>query len=70
MAELTYHQMSAQHIRRLAQSNSPEPVALVQQVQDTEQSRRQQALAEIQALERQRLGLSVPDQDGEHPQQQ
>lgn len=79
MAESTYHQMSVQHIHHLAQSNSPEPVALVhqqqaageqptyppledmaQQVQDTEQYRRQQALVTIQALEQQRLGLIHP----------
>lgn len=69
MAESNYQQMSVQHIRRRAQSNSPEPVDLVhqqqtageQQVRDTEQSRQQQALAEIQALEQQRLGL-IPQQ--------
>ena len=62
MAESTYHQMSVQRIRRREQCNSPEPVALVHQpalvsMQDTEQFRRQQALVEIQDLERQRLVL-------------
>lgn len=33
MAESTYHQMSVQHIRHLAQYNSPVPVRLVHQQQ-------------------------------------
>jgi len=70
MAESTYHQMSEQHIRRRAQSNSPEPVALAQQVQDMEQYRQQQALVAIQDLERQRLGHTMQDQAGAQHQQQ
>jgi hypothetical protein len=76
MAESTYHQMSVQHIKYLEQSNSPVPVALVhqqalaQQVQDTEQSRHQQALVAIQDLERQRLDHTMQGRVGAQPQPQ
>lgn len=76
MADSTYHRMSVQHINRRAQSNSPEPVDLVHQQQSQiagahsqwraeaalEAHLRQQALAEIQDLERQRLGLAHQQQ--------